>query len=88
MMKVTQCQNTKNIYLIRQNNRYLPSFTSAIEEFEGSPEYIRYKDACNFANRQLRKHSFVDLNTVKLNRLEGIQYGIDVFNSFDAVFEC
>lgn len=82
MMQVT-LKPSINILKCQHISGYNTTFTSDKSEFTGSADYMQYKSADNYAKKLILKYSYVDLDKADLKRLEGIQYGIDVFKGLD-----
>lgn len=70
--------------LQNNTNKYIPVFTSSCSsEFIPSNNLIKYKKAQKYTQSVIKKHKIVDLDRCNLNKLDGIQHGINVFDGLN-----
>ncbi len=63
----------------KKSSNFRPSFAANSQEFVPSHRLLQYKKAQLYAEELKKSGEIWDLNNWNLKKLEGIQYGIDVF---------
>ncbi len=79
---VTGVNSDKKPYMVRDNVSCI-SFSSYNSEFTSSEGYSKFKRAKAYADKIISKKGRVDLNKCNLEKLEGLQHGIEIFDGLN-----